>query len=129
VRSTRYQPRVSLWHDHDDHTYDAFFAWEPSLQSETILFGSPACVCEQMARVLEVSGCHDVTAFAWGTLSHDQTQRSLWHCQVNGDLGKRAVPSGGRQPLGVKTSPQVGDQQVIDDQNTIPVEAFWGLLS
>jgi hypothetical protein len=36
---------------------------------------------------------------------------------------------GGRQPLGVKTSPQVGDQQVIDGQNTIPVEACWGLLS
>jgi hypothetical protein len=36
---------------------------------------------------------------------------------------------GGRQPLGVKTSPQVGDQQAIDGQNTIPVEAFWGLPS
>jgi hypothetical protein len=36
---------------------------------------------------------------------------------------------GGRQPLGVKTSAQVGDQQAIDGQNTIPVEAFWGLPS
>jgi len=36
---------------------------------------------------------------------------------------------GGRQPLGVNTSPQVGDQQVIDGQNTIPVEAFLGLPS
>ena len=36
---------------------------------------------------------------------------------------------GGRQPLGVNTSPQVGDQQVIDGQKTIPVEAFWVLLS
>jgi DNA polymerase V len=31
--------------------------------------------------------------------------------------------------LGVNTSPQGGDRQVIDGQNTIPVEAFWGLPS
>jgi DNA polymerase V len=31
--------------------------------------------------------------------------------------------------LGVNTSLQVGDQQVIDGQNTVPVEAFWRLLS
>jgi alkanesulfonate monooxygenase SsuD/methylene tetrahydromethanopterin reductase-like flavin-dependent oxidoreductase (luciferase family) len=73
-----YRSIMKLWHDHDDHTYDAFFAWEPSLQGETILFGSPARVREQMARLLEVSGCNYVIgAFAWGTLSHDQTRRSL----------------------------------------------------
>ena len=36
---------------------------------------------------------------------------------------------GGRQPLGVKTSSHVGDPQVIDGQNPVPVEAFCGLPS
>jgi len=69
---------TKLWHDHDDHTYDEFFAWEPSIQGETILFGTPARVREQIARLLEVSGCNYVIgAFAWGNLSHEQTLRSL----------------------------------------------------
>jgi alkanesulfonate monooxygenase SsuD/methylene tetrahydromethanopterin reductase-like flavin-dependent oxidoreductase (luciferase family) len=69
---------MKLWHDYDYHTYDAFFAWEPSLQGETILFGSPARVREQMARLLEVSGCNYVIgAFAWGTLPLAQTLHSL----------------------------------------------------
>ena len=73
-----YRSIIKLWHAHDDHTYDAFFAWEPSLQSETILFGAPAQVREQLARLLEVSGCNYVIgAFAWGSLSHAQTLRSL----------------------------------------------------
>jgi alkanesulfonate monooxygenase SsuD/methylene tetrahydromethanopterin reductase-like flavin-dependent oxidoreductase (luciferase family) len=73
-----YRSITKLWHDHDDHTYDAFFAWEPSLQNETILFGSPARVREQLARLLEISHCNYVIgAFAWGTLSHEQTRRSL----------------------------------------------------
>jgi alkanesulfonate monooxygenase SsuD/methylene tetrahydromethanopterin reductase-like flavin-dependent oxidoreductase (luciferase family) len=73
-----YRSIMQLWHDHDDHTYDAFFAWEPSLQGETILFGSPARVREQMARLLEVSGCNYVIgAFAWGTLPLAQTLHSL----------------------------------------------------
>jgi alkanesulfonate monooxygenase SsuD/methylene tetrahydromethanopterin reductase-like flavin-dependent oxidoreductase (luciferase family) len=63
-----YRSIMKLWHDYDDHTYDAFFGWEPSLQGETILFGSPARVREQLARVLDVSGCNYVIgAFAWGT--------------------------------------------------------------
>ena len=73
-----YRSIMKLWHDHDDHTYDAVFAWEPSLQGETILFGSPARVREQMARLLEVSGCNYVIgAFAWGTLSLAQSLHSL----------------------------------------------------
>jgi hypothetical protein len=69
---------MKLWHDYDYHTYDAFFAWEPSLRGETILFGSPPRVREQIARLLEVSGCNYVIgAFAWGTLPHEQALRSL----------------------------------------------------
>jgi alkanesulfonate monooxygenase SsuD/methylene tetrahydromethanopterin reductase-like flavin-dependent oxidoreductase (luciferase family) len=73
-----YRSIMKLWHDYDDHTYDEFFAWEPSLRGETILFGSPARVREQMARLLEVSGCNYVLgAFAWGTLPHAQSLHSL----------------------------------------------------
>jgi alkanesulfonate monooxygenase SsuD/methylene tetrahydromethanopterin reductase-like flavin-dependent oxidoreductase (luciferase family) len=73
-----YRSIMKLWHDHDDHTYDTFFEWEPSLQGETIIFGSPARVREQMVRLLEASGCNYVIcAFAWGTLPHEQTLHSL----------------------------------------------------
>jgi hypothetical protein len=73
-----YRSIMKLWHNHDDHTYDVFFAWEPSLRDETIIFGSPARVREQLARLLEVSGCNYVIgAFAWGTLSHAQALHSL----------------------------------------------------
>ena len=73
-----YRSLTKLWHDHDDHTPDRLFAWEPSTQHETILFGSPTRVREQMAELLEVSGCtYVICAFAWGTFSHEQTLRSL----------------------------------------------------
>jgi hypothetical protein len=40
--------------------------------------GSPTRVREQMAELLEVSGCNYVIcAFAWGTLPHEHTLRSL----------------------------------------------------
>ena len=54
------------------------FSWETSTQYKTILFGSPTRVCEQMAELLEVSGCnYMICAFAWGTFPHEQTLRSL----------------------------------------------------
>jgi hypothetical protein len=73
-----YRSIMKLRHDHDDHTHDAVFAWEPSLQGETILIGSLTRVREQPARRLEVSGCNYVAgAFAWGTLPHAQALHSL----------------------------------------------------
>jgi alkanesulfonate monooxygenase SsuD/methylene tetrahydromethanopterin reductase-like flavin-dependent oxidoreductase (luciferase family) len=73
-----YRSITKLWHAHDDHSIDGLFAWEPAIQGETILFGTPARVREQLARVLEVSGCNYVIgAFAWGTLPHEQALRSL----------------------------------------------------
>jgi alkanesulfonate monooxygenase SsuD/methylene tetrahydromethanopterin reductase-like flavin-dependent oxidoreductase (luciferase family) len=73
-----YRSITKLWHDHDDHSVDGLFAWETATQYETILFGSPARVREQITRLLEVSGCNYVIcAFAWGTLPHEQTLRSL----------------------------------------------------
>jgi hypothetical protein len=87
-----------------------------------LLFRLPSALTdvrpEAVAWVLEVD--------VWGTVRH----------HLHEGIGKLSVISekeryrvGGRQPLGVKTSPQVGDQQVIDGQNTIPVEAFLGLPS
>jgi len=73
-----YRSITKLWHGHDDHTPDGLFAWETATQYETILFGSPARVREQMARLLEVSGCNYVIgAFAWGSLPHAQARPSL----------------------------------------------------
>jgi alkanesulfonate monooxygenase SsuD/methylene tetrahydromethanopterin reductase-like flavin-dependent oxidoreductase (luciferase family) len=69
---------TKLWHDHDDHSVDGIFAWETAVQHETVIFGSPARVREQMAQLLEVSGCNYVIcSFAWGTFTHEQTLRSL----------------------------------------------------
>ena len=73
-----YRSIMKLWHDHDDHTHDAVFAWEPSLRGETLLVGSPARVREQLARLLDESGCNYVIgAFAWGSLPHAQALHSL----------------------------------------------------
>ena len=73
-----YRSITKPWHDHDDHTPDGLFAWETATQYETILFGTPARVREHMARLLGISGCNYViSAFAWGTLSHEQALRSL----------------------------------------------------
>jgi alkanesulfonate monooxygenase SsuD/methylene tetrahydromethanopterin reductase-like flavin-dependent oxidoreductase (luciferase family) len=57
---------------------DGLFAWEPATEHETMLFGSPSRIREQIARLVETSGCNYVVcSFAWGTLPHDQALRSL----------------------------------------------------
>ena len=69
---------LKLWQDHGDHTYDHRVDLEGALRHETILCGSPARVREQVARLLDVSGCNYLTcAFAWGDLTHEQSLRSL----------------------------------------------------
>jgi alkanesulfonate monooxygenase SsuD/methylene tetrahydromethanopterin reductase-like flavin-dependent oxidoreductase (luciferase family) len=73
-----YRSITKLWHDHNDHFPDGLFSWETATQHETIIFGSPARVREQMARLLEVSGCNYVVcSFAWGNFTHEQTLHSL----------------------------------------------------
>jgi alkanesulfonate monooxygenase SsuD/methylene tetrahydromethanopterin reductase-like flavin-dependent oxidoreductase (luciferase family) len=73
-----YRSITKLWHDFDDHTYDGFFNWETSTQYETIIFGSPPRVRDQIARLLEESGCNYVVcSFAWGSFTHEQALRSL----------------------------------------------------
>ncbi len=78
AHGTWYRSITKLWHEHDDHHPDRLFAWETATEHETILFGSPARVRAQMARLLEATGCNYVVcAFAWGTLPHAQALHSL----------------------------------------------------
>jgi len=73
-----YRSIMKLFHDHDDHSVDGLFGWDTATQHETILFGSPPRVHEQMARLVETSGCNYVVcSLAWGTLSQEQRLRSL----------------------------------------------------
>jgi alkanesulfonate monooxygenase SsuD/methylene tetrahydromethanopterin reductase-like flavin-dependent oxidoreductase (luciferase family) len=78
AHSDWYRSITKLWHDHDDHSVDGLFAWEPSTQHETMLSGSPSRVREQMERLVETSGCNYVVcALAWGTMPHEQRLHSL----------------------------------------------------
>jgi alkanesulfonate monooxygenase SsuD/methylene tetrahydromethanopterin reductase-like flavin-dependent oxidoreductase (luciferase family) len=73
-----YHSIMKLWHDHDDHSIDGLFAWEPSVEHETILFGSPTRLRELMGRLIETSGCNYVVcSFAWGSMPHAQRLRSV----------------------------------------------------
>lgn len=73
-----YHSILKLWHEHGDHGNDGLFSWDTSTEHETIIFGSPARVSEQIARLLEVSGCNYVAcSFAWGSFSHEQMLHSL----------------------------------------------------
>jgi alkanesulfonate monooxygenase SsuD/methylene tetrahydromethanopterin reductase-like flavin-dependent oxidoreductase (luciferase family) len=78
AHATWYRSITRLWHEHDDHSVDGLFAWETSMQADTILFGSPSRVREHVGRLLQESGCNYVICvFAWGSLPHEQTMRSL----------------------------------------------------
>ncbi len=73
-----YRSITQLWHDHNDHSVDGLFAWETATQFETLLFGSPARVRDQVGRLIEESGCNYVIgSFAWGTLPHQKALHSL----------------------------------------------------
>ncbi|MBM3225376.1 MAG: LLM class flavin-dependent oxidoreductase, partial [Candidatus Tectomicrobia bacterium] len=65
-----YHSITKLWHSHGDHSIDARFSWDSAMQHDTILCGSPARMREQIAQLVETSGCSYVMgAFAWGTFS------------------------------------------------------------
>jgi alkanesulfonate monooxygenase SsuD/methylene tetrahydromethanopterin reductase-like flavin-dependent oxidoreductase (luciferase family) len=42
---------TKLWHDHNDHSVDGIFSWEAATQHETVIYGSPARVREQVGRL------------------------------------------------------------------------------
>ncbi len=69
---------LKLWHDHGDHAVDALFDWDTAMRLETVICGSPVRVREQLSELVGVSGCNYVVcSFAWGTLPHQQTLKSL----------------------------------------------------
>jgi alkanesulfonate monooxygenase SsuD/methylene tetrahydromethanopterin reductase-like flavin-dependent oxidoreductase (luciferase family) len=73
-----YRSITKLWHDHSDHSVDSLFDWDSARQHETILFGSPSRIRDQMARLAETSGCNYVVcSFAWGSMPHQQRLKSL----------------------------------------------------
>jgi alkanesulfonate monooxygenase SsuD/methylene tetrahydromethanopterin reductase-like flavin-dependent oxidoreductase (luciferase family) len=73
-----YRSITKLWHDHDDHSYDALFGWEGSVGSRSIVFGSPARVRETLTSIVEGSNCnYAICAFAWGPITLEQSMRSI----------------------------------------------------
>ena len=73
-----YRSIMKLWHEHGDHHNDVLFSWDASTEHQTLIFGSPARVREQMSNLLEASGCNYVAcSFAWGSFSHQQMLHSL----------------------------------------------------
>jgi alkanesulfonate monooxygenase SsuD/methylene tetrahydromethanopterin reductase-like flavin-dependent oxidoreductase (luciferase family) len=69
---------TKLWHAHGDHSVDGLFTWDSSVATKSLLFGTPGRVREEMAKLVATSGCNYVIcSFAWGTLSPDQSMRSL----------------------------------------------------
>lgn len=91
-----YHSITKLWHDHNDHSVDGLFAWEPAMQFETIMAGSPERLRRQMTRLLEVSGVNYVIcSFAWGSFTPEQSLRSLrlFADEVMPAFAGRAVPT------------------------------------
>ena len=73
-----FQSITKLWHSHGDYAIDGRFNWDASVQHETIIYGTPERVREQIARLLDTSGCNYVAcSFAWGTLTQEQKLRSM----------------------------------------------------
>jgi alkanesulfonate monooxygenase SsuD/methylene tetrahydromethanopterin reductase-like flavin-dependent oxidoreductase (luciferase family) len=73
-----YRSITQLWHEHGDHSIDGLFAWETAVEQKSILFGSPPRVRDEMQWLIAASGCNYVIcSFAWGTLSAEQSLRSL----------------------------------------------------
>lgn len=78
AHSDWYHSITKLWHAYGDHGLDDNFGWEPSNRDRSIIFGSPERVREQVGELLEHTGCNYlVCAFAWGTLTHEQSLLSL----------------------------------------------------
>ncbi len=73
-----YRSITQLWHDHDDHTVDHLFSWDLGVAGQTILFGSPSRVRDQVAALLDATGCnYFIGSFAWGSLPFAAAERSL----------------------------------------------------
>jgi alkanesulfonate monooxygenase SsuD/methylene tetrahydromethanopterin reductase-like flavin-dependent oxidoreductase (luciferase family) len=78
---------TKLWHANGDHGPDGHFGWEASVRDQSIIFGSPGKVKEQVEQLLEETGCNYlICAFAWGTLTYEQSLHSM------GMFAKEVIP-------------------------------------
>ena len=69
---------TKLWHAHGDHGPDEHFGWEALIQDRGMIYGSPASVKEQVDQLMGETGCNYlVCAFAWGTLTSEQSLYSM----------------------------------------------------
>jgi alkanesulfonate monooxygenase SsuD/methylene tetrahydromethanopterin reductase-like flavin-dependent oxidoreductase (luciferase family) len=73
-----FQSITNLWHAHDDHGPDGNFGWEPSIQDQSIIFGTADQVKDQVGQFIDETGSNYLLcAFAWGTLSYQQSLESM----------------------------------------------------
>jgi alkanesulfonate monooxygenase SsuD/methylene tetrahydromethanopterin reductase-like flavin-dependent oxidoreductase (luciferase family) len=73
-----YKSITELWHRNSDHAYDDFFRWESCLAGESILVGSVDKVREQIQQLVAECGInYFIGSFAWGSLTPEQSRRSL----------------------------------------------------
>lgn len=73
-----YESITALWHRRGDHSVDQLFDWDMGLAGETVLVGGPDRVREQVVRLVQEGGVNYVIgSFAWGSLTHAQSRRSL----------------------------------------------------
>ena len=69
---------MKLWHEHGDHSWDDMFSWKAAREHETFILGTADTVRERLAELLEVSGANYLNlVFSWGSLTHEQSRRSL----------------------------------------------------
>ncbi|MFT4582226.1 MAG: alkanesulfonate monooxygenase SsuD [Gammaproteobacteria bacterium] len=73
-----YKSITELWHRNSDHTYDEFFSWDPCFAGEVILIGSVDKVRDQIQKIVDDCGInYFIGSFAWGSLTPEQSRRSL----------------------------------------------------
>jgi alkanesulfonate monooxygenase SsuD/methylene tetrahydromethanopterin reductase-like flavin-dependent oxidoreductase (luciferase family) len=69
---------IKLWEAHDDDRYRGRIALDGALSSGTLLAGSPETVRRAIERQVTESGItYWISAFAWGSLSLEQSRRSM----------------------------------------------------
>ena len=73
-----YNNITQLWRRKGDESYNEFFKWDNCLAGETILVGSVDTVGARIQQLVSDSAInYFVGAFAWGSLSADQSGQSL----------------------------------------------------
>jgi alkanesulfonate monooxygenase SsuD/methylene tetrahydromethanopterin reductase-like flavin-dependent oxidoreductase (luciferase family) len=69
---------VKLWRDFRTTPMHFTNDLDIARKGDAVIVGSPSAVRDEVARFFEQSGCNYlVLSFAWGTLTQEQSQRSL----------------------------------------------------